>query len=57
MIQKAAKMRLFAFKTSQPRFRSASSPLLLRSAEICTFAVPSGMGLFSSPRSGWPLNY
>lgn len=49
MIQKAAKMRLFAFKTSQPRFRSASSPLLLRSAEICTFAVPSEMGLFSSP--------
>lgn len=49
MIQKAAKMRLFAFKTSQLRIRSAPSPLLLRSAEICTFAVPSEMGLFSSP--------
>lgn len=49
MIQKAAKMRLFAFKTSQLRIRSAPSPLLLRSAEICTFAVPFEMGLFSSP--------
>lgn len=57
MIQKAAKMRLFAFKTSQPRFRSAPSPLLLRSDDFCTFAVPSAMGLFSSPRSRWRLNY
>lgn len=44
MIQKAAKMRLFAFKTSQLRIRSAPAPLLLRSAEICTFAVCSEMG-------------
>lgn len=57
MIQKAAKMRLFAFKTSHPHFRSASAPLLLRSAEICTFAVPSEMGLFISPQARWPLNY
>lgn len=57
MIQKAAKMRLFAFKTSQLRIRSAPSPLLLRSDDFCTFAVPSVMGLFSSPQARWPLNY
>ena len=39
MLQKAAKMRLFAFKTSQLRFPSASPPLLLRSAKFCYVCI------------------
>ena len=35
MLQKAAEMRLFAFKTSQLRPCSVSPPLLLRSDKFC----------------------
>lgn len=57
MIQKAAELRLFAFNTSQLRIHSAPSPLLLRSAEICTFAVPSAVGLSRIPWCRWFMNY
>lgn len=48
MSQKVAKRRLFAFKTSQLRSLSTPSPLFVRSDDFCTFAVPSGMGLYAS---------
>ena len=35
MLQKAAEMRLFAFKTSQLRSCSVSTPLLVRSDNFC----------------------
>lgn len=35
MLQKAAEMRLFAFKTSQLRCHSAPAPNLLRSDKFC----------------------
>lgn len=39
MLQKAAEMRLFYFKTSQLRYRSASAPLLLRSGNFCYVCI------------------
>lgn len=39
MLQKAAKMRLFAFKTSQLRSRSAPTPHLLRSENFCYVCI------------------
>lgn len=39
MLQKAADLRLFAFKTSHQRSLSAPPPNLLRSVRFCTFAT------------------
>lgn len=39
MLQKAAKLRLFAFNVSTLRIRSAAPTDLLRSSEFCTFAT------------------
>lgn len=47
MLQKAAKMRLFAFKTSQLRCRSAPAPNLLRSDKFCYVCTDE------NHRAGW----
>ena len=39
MLQKAVKIRLFAFKTSQLRYRSAPAPNLLRSDNFCYVCI------------------
>lgn len=39
MLQKVAKWRLFAFKTTQLRIRSESAPNLLRSQNFCYLRI------------------
>ena len=45
MLQKAAKKRLFAFKTLLLRISSATPTDLLHSVNLCTFAVSVGKGI------------